>query len=271
MNIKFWGVRGSIPTPGKQFTKFGGNTSCVEISIGDQTIIFDMGSGLKDLGNSIVKRKIKNFNIFISHFHYDHTCGLPFFSPAYAPDYNFSISSAKLRTRRETKDVLKQQISSPSFPLTIDNFSANIEYKDFDIEKDFIISKNIKVKTIKLNHPDGATGYRLESNNKSICYVTDHEHELNNKNDKLIDFLQGADALIYDSTYDDDEFSKYVGWGHSTWQEAVRLAQVSNVKKLFIFHHNPENNDKIMNKIEKKCLQINKNYMVAIEGKSYYI
>ena len=271
MNLKFWGVRGSIPTPGIQYTKYGGNTSCVELSIGDRVIIFDMGSGLKDLGASLVKRKIKKFDILVSHFHYDHTCGLPFFEPAYVKEFQFSIRSAKLKTRKETIDVLKEQISSPSFPITIDQFSASIEYKNFKIKKDFLLSDDIKVKTTNLNHPDGATGYRVESKNKSVSYITDHEHLLSKKNKELVDFLHGTDALIYDSTYDDNNFSNYIGWGHSTWQEAVRLAEKCNIKKLFIYHHNPENNDQIMDNIQKKCLQINENYLVAMEGKSYNI
>ena len=173
-----------------------------------------------------MKRKIKKFDILVSHFHYDHTCGLPFFEPAYSKEFQFSIRSANIETRKETRDVLSEQMKSPSFPITIDNFSANIEYKDFEIEKDFFLSDDIKVKTIHLNHPDGATGYRVES---------------------------------------------YIGWGHSTWQEAVRLAKASKVKKLFIYHHNPENDDKVMDSIQKKCLQINENYLVAMERKPYYI
>ena len=271
MKLKFWGVRGSIPTPGIQYTKYGGNTSCVELSIGDRIIIFDMGSGLKGLGTSIIKRKIKKFDILVSHFHYDHTCGLPFFEPAYKKGFQFTIRSAKLQTRKATRDVLKDQISSPSFPISIDNFSASIEYKNFEIKKNFLLSDEIKVKTINLNHPDGATGYRVESKNKSVSYITDHEHLLSIKNKKLVEFLQGTDALIYDSTYDDDNFSNYIGWGHSTWQEAVRLAKASKVKKLFIYHHNPENDDKVMDSIQKKCLQINENYLVAMERKPYYI
>ena len=196
MNIKFWGVRGSIPTPGIQYTRYGGNTSCVELSIGSRTIIFDMGSGLKGLGTSIVKRKIKKFDILVSHFHYDHTCGLPFFEPAYTKGFEFTIRSAKLQTRKETRDVLKEQISSPSFPITIDKFSASIEYKNFEIKKDFLLSDDIKVKTTNLNHPDGATGYRVENQNKSVSYITDHEHLVSKKNKELVDFLYGFIGLL---------------------------------------------------------------------------
>lgn len=271
MRIKFWGVRGSIPTPGADFLKFGGNTSCVELEIEKQIIIFDMGSGLKNLGESILERKIKKFDILMSHFHYDHTCGLPFFRPAFTPGLNFSIRSGKLITRGKTKYVLQKQISSPSFPISIDEFSANINYVNFEVKKDFWIQDSIKVSSILLNHPDGAVGYRVEGDNKSLCYITDHEHDIIKKNTGLLNFLKNANVLIYDCTYDDENFSDYIGWGHSTWQEAVRLAKECNIEKLFIYHHNPENTDKMMQDIENKCAKINKNYLVAREGKSFRI
>lgn len=265
MQLKFWGVRGSIPTPGNSFVKYGGNTSCIELNVDDQTIILDMGSGLVNLGNHLIENSIKKFDILISHFHYDHTCGLPFFAPAYTKGFEFSIRAGNEKTRSNTLEVLKKQISSPSFPITIDKFLADVKYLDFDINKDFFIGK-VKVRTTNLNHPNGATGYRIEFNHKSICYITDHEHEVKIKNQKLINFLKDADVLIYDSTYDDDNFRNYIGWGHSTWQEAVRLTKDCNIKKLFIFHHNPEHDDIKMDEIQKKCRNMNENYIVAKEG-----
>ncbi len=265
MKIKFWGVRGSIPTPGKNFSKFGGNTSCVELSVNNRSIIFDMGSGIVNLGNHIIKNNIKKFDILLSHFHYDHTCGLPFFKPAFNKDYKFTIRSGIEKTRSKTLEVLKKQISSPSFPITVKEFSANIKYCDFKIGRDFYIDK-LKVKTILLNHPNGAVGYRVQYKKKAICYITDHEHDLKEKNKNLLKFLHNADVLIYDSTYDDRNFKNFVGWGHSTWQEATRLANECNIKKLFIFHHNPDNNDKKMDYIEAACKKISNNFLVAKEG-----
>ena len=270
MEIKFWGVRGSIPTPGDSFVKFGGNTSCVELHVNDQIIIFDMGSGLMNLGNQLLKKNIKKFDILVSHFHYDHTCGLPFFSPAYNKGCEFSIRAGIEKTRSKTLEVLKKQISSPSFPITVDKFLAKIKFYDFEIGKDFYIN-NIKIKTTSLNHPDGAVGYRVENNEKSICYITDHEHDIKNKNKNLLDFLSDADVLIYDSTYDDNNFKSFIGWGHSTWQEATRLAKQCNIKKLFIFHHNPDNDDKKMEQIENICKKMDNNFIVAKEGMSINI
>ena len=270
MKIKFWGVRGSIPTPGKNFAKFGGNTSCVELHINKRVIIFDMGSGLVNLGDYLLKNNINNFDILLSHFHYDHTCGLPFFQPAYNKDFQFTIRSGIEKTRGNTFEVLNKQISSPSFPITVNAFSAKIKFCDFKIGKDFNIDK-VRVKTISLNHPDGAVGYRIEYKKKSVCYITDHEHELKKKNKSLLDFLNNADVLIYDSTYDDKHFKNYIGWGHSTWQEATRLAKECNIKKLFIFHHNPENDDKKMSLIESACKNMDNNFIVAKEGMSINI
>ena len=270
MEIKFWGVRGSIPTPGDRFIKFGGNTSCVELNVNDQIIVFDMGSGLMNLGNYFLKKNIKKFDILVSHFHYDHTCGLPFFAPAYNKDCEFSIRSGIEKTRSKTLEVLKKQISSPSFPITIDQFSAKIKFCDFEIGKDFYIN-NLKIRTTSLNHPDGAVGYRVENKDKSICYITDHEHDVKNKNKMLLNFLRNADALIYDSTYDDNNFNNFVGWGHSTWQEATRLAKECNINKLFIFHHNPDNDDSKMAQIENICKKMDNNFIVAKEGMSISI
>ena len=267
MQIVFWGVRGSIPTPGLEFSKYGGNTSCVELIVNNKVIIFDMGSGIKKLGDSLIERNIKEFNILVSHFHFDHTCGLPFFKPAYDPNFSFSIMSGNIITRKDVFNVLDSQITSPSFPITIKDFKANIKYKNFEIGKNFFLEDdNIKIHSIELNHPDGAIGYRVQAEGKSVCYITDHEHVPGNKNEKLIAFLKGADILIYDSTYRDEDFSKYIGWGHSTWQEGSRLAEAANIKKYFVFHHDPENKDKDMERIENESKRMSDKLFVAKEG-----
>lgn len=267
MEVIFWGVRGSIPTPGREFSVYGGNTSCVEIRINNEILIFDMGSGLKNLGDSLIERKINNFDIFLSHFHYDHTCGFPFFKPAFNPNINFNIRSG----RKDMFQVIDGQISSPSFPITLKEFVANISYDGFHIGEEIIIKDNIKVLTLPLNHPDGAVGYRIEYKDKAVCYITDHEHTENVRNEKLINFVSNSDLLIYDSTYRDEEFAGYKGWGHSTWQEGFRLSKYSKTKKYVIFHHNPDNKDNIMKEIEEEASLISNNIVVAKEGMSVKI
>lgn len=267
MEVFFWGVRGSIPTPGESYSLYGGNTSCVEIRLSDQVLIFDMGSGIKNLGDSLLKRKVNNFNIFLSHFHYDHTCGFPFFKPAFHPEINFNVRSG----RKDMIKVLNDQISSPSFPITLKDFRAKIKYSNFNVGETFFLKDNIKISTMPLNHPDGAVGYRIEYNGKVVSYITDHEHEENIKNQKLINFISKSDLLIYDSTYKDEEFKNHIGWGHSTWQEGVRLSNYSKIKKYAIFHHNPDNKDNVMKKIEEEANLIGNNILVAKEGMSVKI
>ncbi len=266
IKLKFWGVRGSLPTPGKDYFKYGGNTSCVELSLDDKVLIFDMGSGIKYLGESLISRKIKNFDIFLSHFHYDHTCGLPFFSPAYDESIKFTIRSSLLNSRGNTFNTLMNQMSKPSFPISINEFKANIKFLDFILCKEFFINKNILIQTMPLNHPDGATGYRVNYNNKSICYITDHEHIVGKENKELISFITGSDILIYDSTYTDEEFDRFIGWGHSTWQEGARIASKANVKKYIIYHHNPDSNDRKMNFIHNQIKNYNLDIEIAKEG-----
>ncbi len=262
MEVFFWGVRGSIPTPGKDYAVYGGNTSCVEVRLNNHILIFDMGSGLKNLGDSLIKRDIKNFDILISHFHYDHTCGLPFFKPAFLKDYNFTLRSGK----KDIVNILSSQISSPSFPITINEFNANIKYENFNVGESFLLKENIEIKTFSLNHPDGAVGYRVENNGKIFCYITDHEHKVNRRDQALVNFIKNCDLLIYDCTYSDEDFNRYVGWGHSTWQEGVRISKYSNAKKFFIYHHNPDNKDKDMKKIDKQSKKMGNNIIVAKEG-----
>ena len=169
------------------------------------------------------------------------------------------------------KKVLGAAISRPSFPITLKEFKANIKYDNFKVGDIITIKDNIKIFTLSLNHPDGAVGYRLEYDNKAVSYITDHQHEENVKNEKLINFITNSDLLIYDSTYKDEEFENYKGWGHSTWQEGVRLSNYSKIKKYAIFHHNPDNKDDVMKEIEKEAKLISNNIMVAKEGMSVKI
>ena len=167
-------------------------------------------------------------------------------------------------------EIIKSQVRK-KFPITLKEFVANISYDSFHVGEEIIIKDNIKVLTLPLNHPDGAVGYRIEYKDKAVCYITDHEHEENVKNEKLINFVSNSDLLIYDSTYRDEEFVGYKGWGHSTWQEGFRLSKYSKIKKYVIFHHNPDNKDNIMKEIEEEASLISNNIVVAKEGMSVKI
>ncbi len=251
--IKFWGVRGTLPVPGKDTLQYGGNTSCVEVNCAGRNIVFDAGTGICELG-----KITKNFHtdILLSHTHLDHIQGLPFYGPLHKPGSNVALWAGHLKPHANVEEVMGHIMSSPVFPLTLKDVQSRVEFNDFLAGEELVNAGlnnvGIVVKTFLLNHPDRATAYRLIYKNKSVCYVTDVEHKIGEVDVKLAEFIKGADLLIYDCTYDDEEFNNYVGWGHSTWQQGVRLADAADVKKLAVFHHDPKATDAILDARAKK-------------------
>jgi len=248
--IKFWGVRGTIACPGPKHTIFGGNTSCVEVSMGGEKVIFDMGTGVRSLGNWMLKKEALNATVLLSHTHWDHINGFPFFKPAFDQRCSFKIMAGHLGAGRTIQQVLAEQMTAPYFPVPIDIMLANFSFHDFMAGDEFDLTDKIHVKTAPMNHPGGATGYRLEFDGKSMCYVTDTEHVRGTPDANVLKLIEGADLVIYDSSYADDEFEAKLGWGHSTWQEGIRLCKAANVKQLAIFHHDPDHEDEKMEQIE---------------------
>jgi len=250
--VKFWGVRGTIACPGPKHAIFGGNTSCIEVSMGGEKVIFDAGTGIRSLGNWMLKKNAHEATILMSHTHWDHISGFPFFKPAFDPTCQFTIMAGHLNGRT-IEQVFAEQMIAPYFPVPIDIMNAKIGFKDFKAGDSFDLSENVHVRTAPLNHPGGATGYRLEHNGKSMCYVTDTEHMPGTPDENVLGLIEGADLVIYDCSYEDDELPDKVGWGHSTWQEGVRLCMKANVNRLAIFHHDPDHEDEKMEEIECKA------------------
>ena len=251
--VKFWGVRGSIATPSPRHVEFGGNTSCVEVVAGDEVFILDCGTGIRNLGNELLERGVETANILLSHTHWDHINGFPFFRPAYLDNFTFHLWAGNLMDDGGMQKVMAGQMMQPMFPVPMAAMRSTIEFHDFRAGEEVNLSKKTKIKTVLLNHPNGATAYRLEFGGKSICYVTDTEHVIGKPDQTVLKLIEGADLVIYDCTYTDDEFEEKIGWGHSTWQEGVRLCQTANVKSLAIFHHDPEHEDIFMEKLEKEA------------------
>lgn len=264
--VEFWGVRGSIACPSPSHVQFGGNTSCIEVRAGDTEIILDAGTGIRPLGASFLQRGLKSATILLTHVHWDHINGFPFFTPAYKPNHTFSIKAAHLSHLGGIREVLSGQMAKPTFPIPLDTMRSTLVFEDFNAGDTFLIGSELQVRTAPLNHPNGATGYRLEYRGKSICYITDTEHIIDEPDQNILGIIEGADVVIYDGMYTDEEFEDRIGWGHSTWQEAVRLCKQANVKQLVIFHHEPSHDDTLMSQIEQKAKQAFHQVVVAREG-----
>ena len=175
-SVRFWGVRGSIATPSADHVQYGGNTSCIEVTAGDQTIILDAGTGLRELGASFQAAGPERSTLLLTHTHWDHINGFPFFAPLYRPGRHFRIMAGHLSEVGGVKAVLAGQMAGPMFPVPLDALKAGLDFEDFEAGDRFDLSPQVHVRTTKLNHPNGATGYRIEHEGKALCYVTDTEH-----------------------------------------------------------------------------------------------
>lgn len=263
--IEFWGVRGSIACPSPHHVAFGGNTSCLEVNAGDRLIILDAGTGIRNLGDSLLGRDVRRADILLTHVHWDHINGFPFFAPAYQANRTFDIKAGHLSKLGGVREVLAGQMAQPTFPVPIDTMQSHLTFADFDAGDSFNLGE-VRVRTASLNHPNGATGYRLEYAGKSFCYVTDTEHIIGKPDQNILGLVEGADLVVYDATYTDDEFARKIGWGHSTWQEAIRLCKHAKAKQLAIFHHDPSHEDPFMLEIEKQARQTWESAFVSREG-----
>ncbi|MCC7260410.1 MAG: MBL fold metallo-hydrolase [Alphaproteobacteria bacterium] len=264
--VKFWGVRGSIACPGPRPVRYGGNTSCLQVQCGEYGFIFDAGTGLKDLGAELVKSGPKNVDIFLSHTHVDHVNGFPFFKPAYAPGNRIKVHAGHLLPRSTVREELGKLMSQPLFPISIDIMAADMVFDDFHAGETLQISKDITLRTVPIPHPNGATAYRIEYDGKSICYVTDTEHTPGKLDETILGLIKDTDIFIYDSTYTDEEYTRFKGWGHSTWQEGVRLSNAAGVKTFVVFHHDPDHDDDIMDGIARDVEKMRPGSVVAREG-----
>ena len=264
--VKFWGVRGSIATPSPKHVAFGGNTSCVEVACGGRRLIFDAGTGIRNLGHWLMRKNVYDAHLLLSHTHWDHINGFPFFSPAFHEGSSFTIMAGHVSEDGGIKRILAGQMTTPTFPVPLEAMRSSLEFEDFKAGENFKLYNDIQIRTMPLNHPFGATGYRVEYKGKSMCYVTDTEHVPGKPDENVLALIEGADLVIYDSTYTDDEFPSKVGWGHSTWQEGVRLARAADAKMLAIFHHDPDHEDGFMEQLEAESRSVWPGAIVAREN-----
>ncbi len=258
MHIKCWGSRGSIPVSGKEFVKYGGDTTCVEIitESGD-TIIVDAGTGIRRLGNARIEQNINEFNFLFTHSHWDHIIGFPAFKPLFFEKTVLNVYKCPFPGDYIEK-MLATVMRPPNFPVRYADLKAQINYLNgcpasFDIG-------SVRVDSIPLSHPNSGCGYKFTENNKTFVFLTDNElgytHPDGASYEEYVSFCKGADILFHDAEYTDDEYKRQISWGHSSYTDALKLSTDAGVKKLGLFHINAERSDDAMDSIVEKSQKI---------------
>ena len=266
LTVRFWGVRGSIACPSPAYMGFGGNPSCVEVRVSGRILILDAGTGVRPLGKLLRREGVREADILFSHTHWDHVNGFPFFAPAFEPDYAFRVFAGHLAEEGGIREAIAGHMHEPMFPVPLDVMKARLSFTDFRAGETLDLGPGVRARTAPLNHPNGATAYRIEHGGRSVCYVTDTEHVPGRPDENVLGLIAGADLVVYDSTYTDAELPARVGWGHSTWQEGLRLVRRAGARRLVVFHHDPDHDDEVMAGIERELAGSSDNGIVAREG-----
>jgi phosphoribosyl 1,2-cyclic phosphodiesterase/ActR/RegA family two-component response regulator len=269
--LRFWGVRGSIASPGPETVRCGGNTSCIEIRVGGEILILDAGTGIRKLGRALMeefKDRPAHLNLLISHSHWDHIQGFPFFQPAYHPNFELTIYGYE-GAQLGLQSTLASQMENRNFPVAMRQMSGNITIRELK-EMSFRVGA-VAVKAHFVNHPGVCVGYRIFTPGGSISYLPDvelfqqrrtswktasgqagtHESSAIQEEDRsTLEFIRGSDVLILDSQYDPAEYNEKIGWGHSCFEDSVTIAMQGGVQRLFMFHHDPDHADEKISSME---------------------
>jgi phosphoribosyl 1,2-cyclic phosphodiesterase len=269
MSVTFWGVRGSVPCPGAELLRYGGNTACVEIRCGEHILIFDAGTGIRRLGDALAKDgKRTNIDLFLSHYHIDHVIGLPFFKPLHMADYAVSVWGANGHPAADVEQVLRKLISDPLFPVSLVNLRAQLTFRNFRPSEILLPKPGVTIRTAPLCHPGGATGYRVDYAGRSVAYLTDTEFPDGIIEPAILALADRTNLIILDCSYTTEELALHRGWGHASWEQGVRLANLANTKRLCLFHHDPDHDDVFMDAISAAAAAARPGTTVAAEGMS---
>lgn len=258
MIVRCWGARGSIPTSGQHYLRYGGNTTCLEIrNSRDDILLVDAGSGIREAGNALLAEGCHEFTLILTHAHWDHIMGFPFFKPLYSHKTSITIWGCDF-AQHSIRDMLARVMSAPYFPINYDDIHANVFYSESCNGAYKLGDMNIT--QIALSHPNQGTGYKFSENGKSFVFLTDNElgfrHDGGMAYEDYLEFSRGADLLIHDAEYRDEEYPKRRGWGHSTIEQAVNLALDAGVGQLGLFHHNQDRLDAEIDDMVARCRQI---------------
>jgi phosphoribosyl 1,2-cyclic phosphodiesterase len=285
MKVRFWGVRGSIPSPGSTTQKYGGNTACIELRVGpdNRIIIIDAGSGIRLLGNALMANDLPKgpikADIFLSHTHWDHIMGYPFFTPIYIPGTKLKVHGPVSFEDDPLEEVVGGQMKYRYFPINLGELASDVEYVRLKEDPHIDLGGGLRLATKLLNHPITALGYRFEYEGRAVCtcydtepfrnlFITDPDHPAYDEamafegnevameqNLAIEQFFAGADLLIYDSQYTDAEYGARINWGHTTMEYAIAAANRAGVKKLAMFHHDPDRSDAQLDELAKMYCQ----------------
>ena len=266
MTLQFWGVRGSLPTPGPATVRYGGNTICVELRCGPHLLILDAGSGLREFGSVLAASGVPiDADILLSHTHLDHICGLPFFAAMFDPQARIRFWGGHLARPDGIAEALCAVGRRLSCPTWMRNFAR--KWNSMISMPETICNCILRFgKDNLLRHPGNAIGYRINWGGSSVCYITDTEHPADGPDSNLLQFVAGADVMIYDASYTDAEYQSRVGMGHSTWQVGANLADAAAVGRLVLFHHDPGHDDTTMDVIGSAVASRRPGSLVAMEG-----
>ena len=273
MKIKFYGTRGSIPICDAGFQQFGGNTTCLQITLTDanRIVIIDAGTGLRNLGRDLraIGHKQEQIVIAFTHFHWDHIQGFPFFAPAYDPGQKITLLTlGKDQTVGNLREIFELPMQSQYFPVQLDRMGAEFEFRQItDASKHFPAINNVQTQVTaqRHNHPGGAYSFRIERNGQVLVICMDVEHG-EKIDSRLVELARGADLLIHEAQYTAAELPKRRGWGHSSFDQAMQVAEMAGVKRLAITHHDPDHDDEFLLRIEKLCRERFPNTVLAREG-----
>jgi phosphoribosyl 1,2-cyclic phosphodiesterase len=258
MQITCWGVRGSIPVSGKDFVKYGGDTTCIEVRSKDgRVIIVDAGTGMRKLGNKLIASGERAYSLLFTHAHWDHLMGFPFFKPIYAKGTKIDLYGCPY-TQRSVADILSKSMVAPYFPVDFSQIQAEISTRDV-CEKEFSIGE-VLVTPIQLSHPNRGLGYKFTEDGKSFVFLTDNELSLRHPGGAeygdYVRFCEGADLLIHDAEYTEQQYGLTKGWGHSVYTDALHLAMEANVGRFGLCHHNQERSDGELDRMGDECNRI---------------
>jgi len=269
MRVTFWGVRGTFPATDAQFSRYGGDTMCIEVECAGARVILDAGSGLRALGAKLnASSESIDVHVVLSHLHLDHVMGLPHFAPFSRKDAQVLIHAAEESVGADDGEALFSVVRPPLFPLDRGALPAAIGLRHYRTGACFEPAPGVRINTVALSHQGACAAIIVEGEGRKLCYVTDHEHGDQDADDRVTAAVQSADLLIYDATFTDKEWPARRGWGHSTWEEGLRLKRRAGVRLLALAHHDPDRTDEALDGLAMAAAADSQNAFFARQGLS---